>query len=426
VTGQDLVRDLGEMGAGERPVVGGKGASLGELIRAGIRVPPGCVVTVRAFERALRALDPAGTIRREIERLPADDRAEIARVTARIRARIATEPLPEDVRKQIMARSGALGGDPFNGDGGVGGGGQPGMAVAVRSSATGEDGAEASFAGLQDTYLWVRGEDALLGAVSKCWASLYNAEAVGYRRRMKIGEQDLAMAVVVQRMVEPRCAGVMFTCSPTTGDRSVIAVEACWGLGSALVSGDVTPDCFVISKVTGEIVRRTVAAKLRRHQAGPGGRGVAAADVPAPLREQACLADAEIAALARIGQRVEEHYGAPQDIEWAITEGSRAEEGIVVLQSRPETVWARRRTGPVATAKARPADHVFEHLSRVVPAATAGPAASAPPATPVSPATLAITATPAASTPAAQAGSASTPAAQAGSASGAAAPEPER
>jgi pyruvate,water dikinase len=227
------------------------------------------------------------------------------------------------------------------------------------------------------------------------------------------------MAVVVQRMVEPRCAGVMFTCSPTTGDRSVIAVEACWGLGSALVSCDVTPDSFVISKVTGEIVRRTVAAKLRRHQAGPGGRGVSAADVPAPLREQACLADAEIAALARIGQRVEEHYGAPQDIEWAITEGSRPEEGIVVLQSRPETVWARRRTGPVATAKARPADHVFEHLGRVVPAATAGPAASAPPATPASPATLAMTTTPA--TPAT-----STPAAQAGSASGAAVPEPER
>src|SRR5260370_767822 len=140
--------------------------------------------------------------------------------------------------RRAQTAAGTAGSAPWSLPGGGGGrdGGERGVAVAVRSSATGEDGAEASFAGLQDTYLWVRGEDALLGAVSKCWASLHNAEAVGYRRRMKIGEQDLAMAVVVQRMVEPRCAGVMFTCSPTTGDRSVIAVEACWGLGSALVS----------------------------------------------------------------------------------------------------------------------------------------------------------------------------------------------
>jgi len=170
---------------------------------------------------------------------------------------------------------------------------------------------------------------------------------------------------VVQRMVEPRCAGVMFTCSPVTGDRSVIAVEACWGLGSALVSGDVTPDSFTVSKVTGEIVRREVAVKLRLHRAGPGGGGVAAADVPGPLQEAACLSDAELAALARLGGRVEDHYGAPQDIEWAITDGASPEESVVLLQSRPETVWARRRAEPLAAPKARPVDHVFEQLGRV-------------------------------------------------------------
>jgi pyruvate,water dikinase len=233
----------------------------------------------------------------------------------------------------------------------------------VRSSATGEDAAEASFAGLQDTYLCVRGEQELIDHVRRCWASLYNAEAVGYRRRFGMAERDLAMAVVVQRMVEPRCAGVMFTCSPTTGDRSVISVEACWGLGSALVSGDVTPDRFVTSKVTGEILRRTVVVKLRLHQRDTGGSGVTAADVPEPLREQACLGDDEIAALARVGRRVEEHYGVPQDIEWAITE----REGVVLLQSRPETVWARRRAGPVATPRARAVDHVFEQLGRANP-----------------------------------------------------------
>src|SRR5215472_7789406 len=344
---QGLALGLGEVGAGDRPVIGGKGASLGELARVGFPVPAGYVVTVAAFERAVREIDPAGEICREIEELPAGDAAAIARVSAGARARIAAAELPGDVRDEITARYLTLGGDP----------------VAVRSSATGEDGAEASFAGLQDTYLWVRGEQALIGTVRRCWASLYNDEAVGYRRRMGIGERGLAMAVVVQRMVEPRCAGVRFTCSPTTGDRSVISVEACWGLGSALVSGDVTPDRFVISKVTGEVVSRAVAAKSRLHRRDPGGCGVTAADVPGPLREQPCLADAEIAALTRVGRRVEEHYGAPQDIEWAITEGA----GIVLLQSRPETVWARRRTRPIARPRARAVDHVFEQLGRVSP-----------------------------------------------------------
>jgi pyruvate, water dikinase len=347
VRGEVLVCSLGEVGAANWATVGGKGASLGELCRVGFPVPAGYVVTVAAFERALRALDPACAIRREIGGLPVGDIEAIVRVSAQVRGRIAATELPGDVRDQITASYRALGGG----------------SVAVRSSATGEDGAEASFAGLQDTYLWVRGEQALVDQVRRCWASLYNAEAVGYRRQMRIGEQALAMAVVVQRMVEPRCAGVMFTCSPVTGDRSVVSVEACWGLGSALVSGDVTPDRFVVSKVTGEIVSRVVVPKLRLHRRDPGGCGVTAADVPGPLREQACLADAEIAALARVGRRVEEHYGAPQDIEWAITEG----EGIVLLQSRPETVWARRRGGPVAAPRARAVDHVFEQLGRVNP-----------------------------------------------------------
>ena len=363
MNGHGLVRGLDEVGLGDRATAGGKGASLGELRRAGIRVPAGFVVTVEAFERALRALDPGGTIRQEIGRLPAGDPAAVAEATQRVRARIAGAPWPGDVRDQIAARYHGLGG--AGEDEGAGAREDGGLAVAVRSSATGEDDAETSFAGLQDTYLWVRGADAVAGHVRRCWASLYNAEAVGYRRRLKLSEQDLAMAVVVQRMVEPRCAGVMFTCSPATGDRSVIAVEGCWGLGSALVSGDVTPDSFTVSKVTGEIVRREVAVKLRLHRAGPGGAGVTAADVPGPLQEAACLSDAELAALARLGRRVEDHYGAPQDIEWAITDGASLQESVVLLQSRPETVWARRRGEPLATPKDRAVDHVFEQLGRV-------------------------------------------------------------
>jgi phosphoenolpyruvate synthase/pyruvate phosphate dikinase len=376
-----MIRDLGQVGSGDRAAVGGKGASLGELIRAGIPVPAGFMVTVEAFEHAMRALDPGGEIRREVGRLPEGDAAAIAEATGRVRARIAAAPLPPEVRGQVTAayrnlgaaesgpRAGESGGPGEGGDGGAEAGPAArggGVAVAVRSSATSEDGAETSFAGLQDTYLWVRGAEDLMGRVRACWASLYNAEAVGYRRRMKIAEQDLAMAVVVQRMVEPRCAGVMFTRSPTTGDRSVIAIEGCWGLGSALVSGDVTPDSFVVSKVTGEIVRRSIAVKLRLHRAGPGGHGIAEDDVPGPLREQPCLGDDELAALARLGRRVEEHYGAPQDIEWAVTEGAGpAESAIVLLQSRPETVWARRGPAPLATPRPRAVDHVFEQLGRV-------------------------------------------------------------
>jgi pyruvate,water dikinase len=353
----EAVRDLGDVGAGDRAAVGGKGASLGELIRAGIPVPDGFAVTVGAFERGMRALDPDGEIRREVGRLPAGNAAAIADVAGRVRARIAAAPLPPEVRDQIAAAYRNLAAAES---------GARDVAVAVRSSATGEDSEETSFAGLQDTYLWVRGEEDLMDRVRGCWASLYNAEAVAYRRRMKIAEPDLAMAVVVQRMVEPRCAGVMFTRSPTTGDRSVIAIEGCWGLGSALVGGDVTPDSFVVSKVTGEIVRRSVAVKLRLHRAGPGGEGIAAGDVPVSMREQACLGDDELAALARLGRRVEEHYGAPQDIEWAITEGAApVERAIVLLQSRPETVWARRDAAPLATPRPRAVDHVFEQLGRV-------------------------------------------------------------
>jgi len=168
------------------------------------------------------------------------------------------------------------------------------------------------------------------------------------------------MAVVVQRMVDPRSAGVMFTCSPTTGDRSVVAIEGSWGLGSVLVSGEVTPDSFVVSKVTGEIVRRNVAAKLRLHQLDPAGSGTCAGDVPAELREQPCLTDPEIRALARLAAQVERHYGTAQDIEWALTPDG----GVHLLQSRAETVWAARTARPLAVPKASPMQHVFEQLSR--------------------------------------------------------------
>jgi len=325
---------------------GGKGASLGFLARAGAAVPPGFVVTAGAFAAAVTALDPGGALRAELTALPASDLAAIGRVAAAVRAQVVAAPLPPEVASAISAGYAALGeGAPD---------------VAVRSSATVEDSADASFAGLQDTYLGVCGASSVQDHVRRCWASLYNDESVAYRRRLRMPEDGVAMAVVVQRMVRPRAAGVMFTRSPVTGDRSVVAIEGTWGLGSALVSGDVTPDSFAVSKITGEITSRRVSRKGRLHSFIQNGGGVTVTDTPAAQREAACLTDDEIRSLADIARSVEAHYGAPQDIEWALLDGDGpAASRIVLLQSRPETVWAARTAAPVAAPKARPADHVL-------------------------------------------------------------------
>jgi pyruvate,water dikinase len=387
--------------AADAGIIGGKAASLGELARAGVGVPPGFAVTTEAFAAAMAAVDADGALRAGIEALPAADLAEVARVAGRFRALVADAPLPAEVAAAIEAgyaelasarEEGARGACPD---------------VAVRSSATVEDSAEASFAGLQDTYLGVSGPASVLEHVRRCWASMYNDESVAYRRRLGLPEAGVAMAVVVQRMVAPRAAGVMFTRSPVTGDRSVVAIEGTWGLGSALVSGDVTPDAWVISKVTGEITARRVSPKVKIHgytpnggaaspspspesPAAPGERGgvmgrVTVRDTPDDLREAPCLTDEEIRALAAVARRVEAHYGTPQDIEWAVLDapfaqadsdpadpgspgaggpggsgpGGSAESRVVLLQSRPETVWSARDPKPAGAPKPRAADHVL-------------------------------------------------------------------
>jgi len=357
-----FVRRLSEVGSADKPSVGGKAAALGELTRAGIPVPPGCVVLTEAFGQALAAVDPSGSLVRSVAELAADDVRAIARVTAGVRERIKALPLPAEVGAQITAVYEAL--DPR----------VPAPVVAVRSSATMEDSATASFAGLQDTYLAVRGATAVLDAVRRCWASLYNDESVAYRRRMAVPEEGLAMGVVVQRMLRPRAAGVMFTRSPVTGDRSVVAIEGTWGLGSALVAGEVNPDGFTISKVTGEITGRRVGAKLRLHSFGPNEPGIFSSAMPAGLRGRPCLTDDEARALAAVGRRVEAHYGVPQDIEWALL-GARPGDDLALLhgdpadrirllQSRPETVWAAHERPPVATPKPRASDHVLAWLEK--------------------------------------------------------------
>jgi pyruvate,water dikinase len=331
-----------DIGLADRPSVGGKGASLGELVGAGITVPPGFVVRTAAFERFIEALERDAPVRARVATLVADDLAGIGALSRELRARIERVVLPPEVLDEIVAAHGTL----------CGGGHAP---LAVRSSATTEDAADASFAGLQDTYLWVTDLEQTLHYVRSCWASLYSVESLNYRLRRRIPEDGVAMGVVVQRMVDARTAGVMFTRSPLSGDRSVITIEGAWGLGSAVVGGEVTPDRWVIAKITGEIPVREISEKHVQHVPAARG-GIEEVAVPEAQRREPCLSDTELQELRAIGRRVEKHYGRPQDIEWAIDRHTQA---ILLLQSRPETVWSSKEATPVAQAAADPLTHVM-------------------------------------------------------------------
>jgi pyruvate,water dikinase len=343
----DAVRWFEDIRLADRPMVGGKGASLGELTAAGIRVPAGFVVTTAAFELALAEIDPGGTIRGQIERLSQSDLPAIAAAADAIRDRFLRAALPQPIAVAVSAAYLKLAG--------------PASPVAVRSSATSEDSAEASFAGLQDTQLCVAGSDAVLAALAACWASLYSRESVSYRLRLKLPERQVAMGVVVQRMLASRASGVMFTRSPVSGDRSVIAIEGSFGLGSAIVSGEVTPDNYVVNKVTGDIVSRTLSVKALRHVSAAGG-GVRIEALDASEQRLPALSDQEVRDLALLGKKVERHYGAAQDIEWAIAPDADGVERIHLLQSRPETVWSQRDTSPLVQPAARAYDHVLAAL----------------------------------------------------------------
>jgi pyruvate,water dikinase len=333
-----------DIGLGDRPKVGGKGGSLGELHRAGIDVPPGFVVRTEAFEGFIDALERHSPVRARVEGLAADDLEGTVAVSRDLRARVEEAPLPADLQTEIRDAYQSLAGP-----------GSP-PSVAVRSSATTEDAADASFAGLQDTYLWVTQTDSVVRKIRSCWASLYSIESLSYRRRLGIAESTVAMAVVVQTMVDARTAGVMFTRSPISGDRSVVAIEGAWGLGSAVVSGEVTPDRWVVAKITGEISVRDISDKAIRHAQSPAG-GVEELPVEESLRREPCLTDGELQSLRAIGRQIERHYGRPQDIEWAI---DRHTQQILLLQSRPETVWSNKDSQTAAERVTDPLLHVMK------------------------------------------------------------------
>jgi len=317
---------LNSISAGDIDTVGGKGASLGELTGAGLPVPPGFVVTAGTYRTFIEETGIADELFDAVDVDVADSTA-LAEAEQRARKLILETEWPEDQREDVLAAYDDLNGDPV---------------VAVRSSATAEDLPDASFAGQQETFLNVTRKN-LLDRIKRCWASLFTQRAIYYRREQGFAHDEVNIAVVVQRMVDAEKSGVMFTSHPSTGAPQLI-VEAAWGLGEAVVSGSVTPDNYVFDRTEDVLDDVTVATKktmcVRDEETGE----TVEREVPDQRQDQRVLSDDEIRALRDLGERVEEHYGQPQDVEWAIVDGD-----IYMLQSRPVTTidgdTADRATG---------------------------------------------------------------------------------
>ncbi|MEU9554333.1 rifamycin-inactivating phosphotransferase [Streptomyces fumanus] len=312
---EQYVLDLRAAAEPPAGVVGGKGAHLGALSRIeGIRVPDGFCVTTGAFRRILAAEPGIGDRLDELSRLDPDDRDGIRALSAELRRTVEGVAVPGDIAEAVTRALGRLG---------------ERTACAVRSSATAEDLPTASFAGQHDTCLNVMGPAEVLRHISRCWTSLFTERAVVYRLRNGIDHRAVRMAVVVQRMVFPDASGILFTADPVTGNRTVATVDAGFGLGEALVSGLVNPDVFTVRD--GEIVTRTVSVKERAVQALPDG-GTHEVRIDARRQRQPALTDEQVVRLVRLGRRIEEHFGRPQDIEWCL-----AGDEFQIVQSRPIT-----------------------------------------------------------------------------------------
>ena len=334
-----------------RDRVGGKNASLGSMIRAGLPVPPGFAVTTDAYESLRAQPDLLSFVRGALDALDVTDSAELRRVAAEIREAIVSRPVHPDIEDAI--RSAYLQLSQRCGTDAIG--------VAVRSSATAEDLPDASFAGQQDTYLWVHGADAVVEHVRRCWASIFTDRAIAYREQFGYDYRQISMSVGVQKMVDPKAAGVAFTLNPTTGDRSQVAIDASWGLGESVVSGEVTPDNFVVDKVLHEIVERTISSKRTEYRRVDG--TVMVCEVDDDRRDQPCLTDAEICAVAAMARRAERHYGRPQDVEWALDRDLPDGENVILLQARPETVWSKKPRESVSTGSYDPMRSIVSTLT---------------------------------------------------------------
>jgi pyruvate, water dikinase len=329
-------------------LVGGKVAGLGGMLRQGVRVPPGFAVSTDGFRRFLAA----SGLDRRLEGA-AESLADLPPLAAQLQDSVTSAPFPPDLGQAVDSAYDTLADQLRVQD----------PPVAVRSSATSEDSAVASFAGEYESFLWVRGAEAVRDAVQRCWASVFSHRALAYAVEHGISPLAVRVAVGVQKMVRARAAGVLFTLNPTTGDPSRVAIEGSWGLGSAVVGGEVTPDRFIVDKVTLRIVDRRVWPKPTQHVPAAAG-GVLVSNVPAELQAIACLSDEEVLELARLGKRLHEWHGRAQDVEWAIDQDVAFPESVFLLQCRPETVWSRRAEQRPLPAADSPMAWIVQTLTR--------------------------------------------------------------
>ena len=301
------------------PTVGGKGANLGEMTNAGIPVPPGFIVTAATYFDFLEETGITDKIRQLLKSVDVNDSKKLQQVAKQVQQVILAAGMPPELADEIRKAYSKLGGG----------------LVAVRSSATAEDLPEASFAGQQRTFLNLKGEEAVVSAVQGCWASLFEARAIFYREQQGFDHLKVGMAVPVQRMVQSEASGVMFTIEPVTSDTGKIVIEAIYGLGEAIVSGEVNPDLYVIDKERLEISSKKLSRQDRQliinPKAGDQNTNIWLS-VPTPEQTQQKLSDADISKLAWIGKQIEYHYEFPQDIEWA-----KEDQKIFILQTRPVT-----------------------------------------------------------------------------------------
>ncbi len=309
-----------DVGANDVAIAGGKGANLGELTRRGAPVPPGFIVTVAAYTRFMERGDLRQDVRESLAGADVNDAAALAAAAERAQAVILAAPMPRELAAEIIAAYSKIG---------------QGV-VAVRSSATAEDTPDASFAGQHRTFLNVSGADGVVQAVKGCWASLFEARAIFYRAERGYDQLGAGMAVPVQRMVQSKVSGVMFTVDPINGDRSRLLIEAIYGLGEAVVSGEATPDSYVVDKRTLDVLHSLVTPQpwklVRNPRAGPGEPLNVKVDVSADEGSHQKLSNSEVQELARFGLTLERAYGYPLDIEWAYEDGQ-----FHIVQSRAVT-----------------------------------------------------------------------------------------
>jgi pyruvate,water dikinase len=329
-------RHLAELRREHSASFGGKSSTLGELIAAEIPVPPGFAVSTTAFHAFVAEAGLGGMIAAETARMSPDDVDSVGAASHAISEAMRSAPVPDAVRDEVTRRYAELAEQA----------GIDEPPVAVRSSALGEDSQDATFAGQQETYLWVHGADHVCDAVRNCWVSLYGVPAMAYRARLGKAPGEPAMGVAVQLMVDAEVSGVMFTCNPVTGDPSMVAVNASWGLGLSVVGGEVTPDDYLVSKVTREVVREQVHAKDIEYVPDAGGRGAVRVDVPEAQRETPCLDRPALDALVELGRRIERYFGSHQDVEWAIARGQELPASLFIVQSRPVTALPHRDPQP--------------------------------------------------------------------------------